>query len=77
MFATASTSATAPDHAAANVDVSMVAPKSPGHRVRETYQEGGARPALVAVHQDASGKADARALAYGRAIGCTRAGVLD
>ncbi|MEZ0311267.1 MAG: ketol-acid reductoisomerase [Myxococcota bacterium] len=58
------------------VDVSMVAPKSPGHRVRETYQEGGGVPCLVAVHKDASGKAEAMALAYAKAIGCTRAGAL-
>jgi len=60
----------------ANVDVSMVAPKSPGHRVRETFQEGGGVPALVAVHQDASGQADALALAYACGIGSGRAGVL-
>ncbi|MFW5876835.1 MAG: ketol-acid reductoisomerase [Myxococcota bacterium] len=59
-----------------DVDVSMVAPKGPGHRVRETYQEGGGVPALVAVHQDASGKADALALSYAAAIGAGRAGVL-
>ncbi len=58
------------------VDVSMVAPKSPGHRVRETYQEGGGVPCLVAVHKDASGKAEAMALAYAKGIGCTRAGAL-
>jgi ketol-acid reductoisomerase len=59
------------------VDVSMVAPKGPGHRVRETYQEGGGVPALLAVHRDASGKARETALAYARAIGSTRAGVLE
>jgi len=59
-----------------NVDVSMVAPKGPGHRVRETYEEGGGVPALVAVHQDFTGKADAQALAYASAIGAGRAGVL-
>jgi len=59
------------------VDVSMVAPKAPGHRVRELYQEGGGTPALVAVAQDASGGALADALAYARAIGCTRAGVIQ
>jgi ketol-acid reductoisomerase len=59
------------------VDVSMVAPKSPGHRVRELYQGGAGVPALIAVHQDASGHAKADALAYARAIGCTRAGVLE
>ena len=61
----------------AGVDVSMVAPKSPGHRVRELYQEGAGTPALVAVAQDASGGALTDALAYARAIGCTRAGVLQ
>jgi len=59
------------------VDVSMIAPKSPGHRVREVFVEGGGVPALVAVHQDASGKAKAFALAYAKGLGCTRAGVLD
>ncbi len=58
------------------VDVSMVAPKSPGHRVRETFQEGGGVPALLAVHQDATGKADALAMSYAAGIGCARAGVL-
>lgn len=58
------------------VDVSMVAPKGPGHRVRETYVEGGGVPALLAVHQDASGQADAVALAYAAALGAGRAGVL-
>jgi ketol-acid reductoisomerase len=61
----------------AEVDVSMVAPKGPGHRVRETYAEGGGVPALLAVHQDASGKADALALSYACAIGAGRAGVLS
>src|SRR5512139_1523756 len=60
-----------------DVDVSLVAPKSPGHRVRETFQEGGGVPALLAVHQDASGKADALAMSYAMGIGCARAGVLD
>lgn len=59
------------------VDVSMVAPKSPGHRVRETYQEGAGAPCLVAVHHDASGDARTLALAYAKAIGGTRAGVLE
>lgn len=59
------------------VDVAMVAPKSPGHRVREVYQHGGGVPALVAVHQDASGEALANALAYAKGLGCTRAGVLQ
>ena len=60
----------------ADVDVSMVAPKSPGHRVRETYQEGGGVPALIAVHQDVSGTADALALSYACGIGSGTAGVL-
>ncbi|MEX2272390.1 MAG: ketol-acid reductoisomerase [Vicinamibacterales bacterium] len=60
-----------------DVDVSMIAPKSPGHRVRELYQEGAGTPALVAVHQDASGHARATALSYARALGVTRAGVLE
>jgi len=58
------------------VDVSMVAPKAPGHRVREVFVEGQGTPALLAVHRDASGHAFADALAYAKAIGCTRAGVL-
>ena len=61
----------------ADVDVSMVAPKSPGHRVRELYQEGAGTPALVAVHQDASGHALALALSYAKGIGVTRAGVIE
>jgi ketol-acid reductoisomerase len=59
------------------VDVSMIAPKAPGHRVREVYKEGGGTPALLAVHQDASGKAKENALAYARALGATRAGVIE
>ena len=59
------------------VDVSMVAPKAPGHRVREVFVDGGGVPALISVHQDASGSALADALAYAKAIGCTRAGVLE
>src|SRR5690348_11931005 len=61
----------------ANVDVSMIAPKAPGHRVRELYTEGVGVPALVAVHQNASGKALERALAYAQAMGCLKAGVLE
>jgi ketol-acid reductoisomerase len=61
----------------AHVDVSMVAPKGPGHRLRETFVEGTGVPCLLAVHQDASGKAKANALAYAKAIGGTRAGVLE
>ncbi|HOA23530.1 MAG TPA: ketol-acid reductoisomerase [Aggregatilineales bacterium] len=60
----------------ADVDVSMVAPKAPGHRVRELYVEGAGTPALLAVEQDVSGQAEAQALAYAAAIGCARAGVL-
>jgi ketol-acid reductoisomerase len=61
----------------ADIDVTMIAPKSPGHRVRETFQEGGGVPGLLAVHQDATGQAKALALSYGAAIGVTRAGVLE
>jgi ketol-acid reductoisomerase len=60
-----------------NVDVSLVAPKAPGHRVREVFAEGGGTPALLAVHQDASGKAKAFALSYAKGLGTTRAGVLE
>ena len=63
--------------APANVDVSMVAPKAPGHRVREVFKEGSGVPALVAIHQDASGKALANALAYAKGIGSARAGILQ
>ena len=59
------------------IDVGMVAPKSPGHLVRSVYQAGGGVPALFAVHRDASGTARARVLAYARALGNTRAGVLE
>jgi len=59
------------------VDVVMVAPKSPGHLVRRTYTEGGGVPSLIAVHQDATGKARELALSYAHGIGATRAGVLD
>lgn len=61
----------------ADVDVFMVAPKSPGHMVRRTYQEGNGVPGLIAVHQDATGKAKDIALAYAKGIGCTRAGVFE
>jgi ketol-acid reductoisomerase len=61
----------------ADVDVSMIAPKAPGHRVREVFVEGGGTPALLAVHLDASGRAKAEALSYARALGCTRAGVIE
>ncbi|MFN2570774.1 MAG: ketol-acid reductoisomerase [Gemmatimonadales bacterium] len=60
----------------AGVDVSLIAPKSPGHLVRSEYQAGRGVPGLVAIHQDASGQALANALAYATGIGCSRAGVL-
>ncbi len=60
-----------------DVDVSMIAPKSPGHRVRELYVEGAGTPALLAVEQNASGHAREDALAYAKALGTTRAGVLE
>ncbi len=60
-----------------SVDVSMVAPKAPGHRVRELYVEGVGTPALVAVEQNPSGKALETALAYAKALGTTRAGVIQ
>ena len=61
----------------AGVDVTMIAPKAPGHLVRRTYTEGGGVPCLIAVAQDATGHAHEIALAYGDAIGGTRAGVLQ
>ncbi len=61
----------------AGVDVTMIAPKAPGHRVREVYQEGGGTPSLLAVAQDATGQAKALALSYAFALGATRAGVLE
>jgi ketol-acid reductoisomerase len=60
-----------------DVDVTMVAPKAPGHRVREVFKEGAGTPGLLAVHQDVTGKGRATALSYARAIGCTRAGVIE
>ena len=63
--------------APADVDVSMIAPKAPGHRVRELFTEGVGVPGLLAVHQDASGQAKQQALAYGLALGCLRAGVIE
>ncbi|MBM3140116.1 MAG: ketol-acid reductoisomerase [Chloroflexi bacterium] len=59
------------------VDVSMIAPKGPGHLVRRVYQQGGGVPALVAIHQDASESALQTALAYGKGIGSGRAGILE
>ncbi len=60
-----------------DVDVFLVAPKSPGHMVRRMYQEGVGVPGLIAVHQDYTGKAKEMALAYAKGIGCTRAGVFE
>jgi len=59
------------------IDVSMIAPKCPGHMVRQLYVEKSGPPAIIAVHQDPSGKAKAQALAYARGIGCARAGVIE
>src|SRR3972149_5264848 len=59
------------------VDVTMIAPKCPGHMLRRLYTEGVGAPALVAVHQDASSRAKDVALAYARGLGCTRAGVIE
>jgi ketol-acid reductoisomerase len=59
------------------IDVTMIAPKAPGHRVREVFVEGGGTPALLAVHQDASGKAAQLALSYAKGLGTTRAGVIE
>jgi ketol-acid reductoisomerase len=61
----------------ADVDVSMIAPKAPGHRVREVFIKGQGTPALLAVYQDASGRAKEMALAYAKGLGCTRAGVIE
>src|ERR1700749_3708948 len=61
----------------ADIDVSMIAPKAPGHRVREVFVEGAGVPGLIAVHQDVSGKAKEQALSYGRGIGCARAGIIE
>jgi ketol-acid reductoisomerase len=61
----------------AKIDVVMVAPKGPGHLVRSEYEKGAGVPSLVAIHQDASGKALATALAYAKGIGATRAGVIE
>lgn len=62
---------------AADIDISMIAPKAPGHRVREVFTEGGGVPGLLAIHQDATGTAHALALSYAKGIGCTRAGVIE
>jgi ketol-acid reductoisomerase len=61
----------------ADIDVAMIAPKCPGHTLRQLYTEGAGAPAIVAVHQDATGKALAIALAYAEGIGCGRAGVIE
>ena len=60
-----------------DIDVTMIAPKAPGHRVRELYQEGAGTPALIAIEQDATGHAKALALSYAKGIGVTRAGVIE
>jgi ketol-acid reductoisomerase len=60
-----------------DVDVSMIAPKAPGHVMRDLFTQGPGVPALVAVYQDVSGKARDTALAYGKGVGCTRAGVIE
>ncbi|MFC2045642.1 ketol-acid reductoisomerase, partial [Chloroflexota bacterium] len=61
----------------ADIDVTMIAPKCPGHMLRQVYTEGIGAPAILAVHQDASGKATANALAYAKGLGCSRAGVIE
>ncbi|MGI8744633.1 MAG: ketol-acid reductoisomerase [Bryobacteraceae bacterium] len=61
----------------AEIDVTMIAPKAPGHRVRELFTEGVGVPALLAIHQDASGQAMKNALAYALALGCLKAGVIE
>ena len=61
----------------ANVDVTLIAPKAPGHRVREVFLEGGGTPALIAVEQDATGGAKQLALSYAKGLGVTRAGVIE
>jgi len=59
------------------IDVTMIAPKAPGHRMREIFTRGSGVPGLLAIHQDASGNAKEMALAYAKGVGCTRAGVLE
>ncbi|UCH87150.1 MAG: ketol-acid reductoisomerase [Dehalococcoidia bacterium] len=61
----------------ADIDVTMIAPKGPGHRVRELFSQGSGVPALVAIHQDPGQKAQQVALAYAKGLGCTRIGVLE
>ena len=60
-----------------DVDVTMIAPKAPGHRVREIFPEGKGVPGLIAIYQDATGRAKEMALAYGKGIGCARAGIIE
>jgi ketol-acid reductoisomerase len=60
-----------------NIDVAMIAPKCPGHMLRQLYTESIGPPAIIAIHQDASGKAKPTALAYAKGIGCSRAGVIE
>jgi len=60
-----------------DIDVSMIAPKGPGHLVRRVFHEGGGVPALIAVYQDASGEARTKAMAYAKGIGATRAGLIE
>src|SRR3954462_7298356 len=60
-----------------DINVTMVAPKSPGHRVRELYCDGAGTPALIAIYQDATGNARPLTLSYAKALGVTRAGVLE
>jgi ketol-acid reductoisomerase len=60
-----------------DVDVTMIAPKCPGHMLRELYVEGVGPPALIAIHQDATGKAKELALAYAKGIGCSHAGIIE
>ena len=60
-----------------DIDVTMIAPKCPGHMVRQLYTEKSGPPAIIAVYQDASGKAKEQALAYSKGIGCARAGVIE
>lgn len=60
-----------------DIDIAMVAPKAPGHRVREVFVEGTGTPGLMAVEQDATGQAKQLTLAYAKGIGCTRAGVIE
>ena len=60
-----------------DVDVTMIAPKAPGHRMREMFTEGIGVPALIAVHQNATENAQQIALAYGKGIGCAKAGIIE